>query len=96
MRTPLNGFFKILKGKFKLRLDNQPIRIIQIKVWLKKPYIIGQSQSTNLEDKPQDRKFCWTRRGNQAFTECDQVHFGHKKSKAVGSMHTAWPTERRS
>lgn len=97
METPLNGFFKIPKGKFKLRLDNLPIRIIQIKVWLKKPCIIGQRQSTNPEDQLQNREFFWPRRaGNQAFTECDQVHSSHKKGNMVGSMHTEWPTKRRS
>lgn len=58
MGTLLNGFSKILKGKFKLRLDNLTIRIIQIKVLLKEPCTVGQSQSTNLEDKLQNREFC--------------------------------------
>lgn len=58
MGTPSNRFFKTLKGKFELRLDNLPVGIIQIEVWLKKPCVIGQSQSTNLEDKLQNRKFC--------------------------------------
>lgn len=34
--SPFNGFSEMLKGKFELRLDNLPIRMVWIKAWLNK------------------------------------------------------------
>lgn len=45
MATPLKGFSKILKGRLKLRLHNPPIRIIQIKVWLKNPVSLARARA---------------------------------------------------
>lgn len=99
MRTPLNGFSKILKGKFKLRLDNLkiPIKVIQIKVWLKKnPCITGQSQSKNLEDKLKIGNFAEPEEQRTKLFMNDQVHFSYKTSKVVQLVPRAWPTKRRS